>query len=334
MTDDPWIVAAAVARATTTYRFMVAFQPGFLHPVHAARMSASLQRLERGPAAVQHHQRRRGTGPALVGRHDHPRRPLHPHRRVPRRVRRGVGRRTRSTTTASSTPCEGGGLPGPLPGQERPEVYFSGSSPAAIEAFGHARRLLPVVARAPRRPGGQVRRSPGGLGSVRADGQVLRSGRTSSPAPPRRRRGTRCASAGSSVDAQAIRARLAAGAGDSVGAARQQSYQQGTLAALRGPDRRPQHLGGHRLPRRLPHRRASSAATSRWPSGSTTWCGSVPTRSSSRACRTSRRPTASARRSCPCSSGPAAREGRRPATPVDAHLVEHADAGVLTSSRS
>ena len=48
MTDDPWIAAAAVARATTTYRFMVAFQPGFLHPAHAARMSASLQRLSRG----------------------------------------------------------------------------------------------------------------------------------------------------------------------------------------------------------------------------------------------------------------------------------------------
>src|SRR5690606_28474140 len=48
MTDDPWVVAAAAARATTTYRFMVAFQPGFLHPVHAARMSATLQRLSGG----------------------------------------------------------------------------------------------------------------------------------------------------------------------------------------------------------------------------------------------------------------------------------------------
>ena len=40
MTEDPWATAAALAAETTTYRFMVAFQPGFLHPVQAARMSA------------------------------------------------------------------------------------------------------------------------------------------------------------------------------------------------------------------------------------------------------------------------------------------------------
>lgn len=44
VTDDPWATAAALARETSTYRFMVAFQPGFLHPVHAARMTASMQR--------------------------------------------------------------------------------------------------------------------------------------------------------------------------------------------------------------------------------------------------------------------------------------------------
>ncbi|WP_280230273.1 LLM class flavin-dependent oxidoreductase, partial [Nocardia cyriacigeorgica] len=48
VTDDPWAVSAALARETTTYRFMVAFQPGFLHPVQAARMSASLQRATGG----------------------------------------------------------------------------------------------------------------------------------------------------------------------------------------------------------------------------------------------------------------------------------------------
>src|SRR6266545_6175716 len=36
-TDDPWAVASALARETTTYRFMIAFQPGFLHPAQAAR---------------------------------------------------------------------------------------------------------------------------------------------------------------------------------------------------------------------------------------------------------------------------------------------------------
>jgi alkanesulfonate monooxygenase len=47
-TDYPWIASAAIARATRTFRFMIAFQPGFLDPVHAARMSSTLQRLSRG----------------------------------------------------------------------------------------------------------------------------------------------------------------------------------------------------------------------------------------------------------------------------------------------
>lgn len=45
MTDDPWVIAAHLARETRTFRFMLAFQPGFLNPVEAARMSATLQRV-------------------------------------------------------------------------------------------------------------------------------------------------------------------------------------------------------------------------------------------------------------------------------------------------
>src|SRR3954462_10474336 len=44
-TDDPWAVAPALVRETKTFRFMIAFQPGFINRVHAARMSASLQRV-------------------------------------------------------------------------------------------------------------------------------------------------------------------------------------------------------------------------------------------------------------------------------------------------
>ncbi len=42
-TDDPWAAASELAAESETYRFMIAFQPGFLHPVQAARMSATLQ---------------------------------------------------------------------------------------------------------------------------------------------------------------------------------------------------------------------------------------------------------------------------------------------------
>ncbi|MEG3181407.1 LLM class flavin-dependent oxidoreductase [Sphingomonas sp. LT1P40] len=47
-TDDPWAISPLLARETETFRFMIAFQPGFLDPVHAARLSASLQRATGG----------------------------------------------------------------------------------------------------------------------------------------------------------------------------------------------------------------------------------------------------------------------------------------------
>lgn len=47
-TDDPWIASAGMARATTTFRFMIAFQPGFLDPIQAARMTSTLQTLSAG----------------------------------------------------------------------------------------------------------------------------------------------------------------------------------------------------------------------------------------------------------------------------------------------
>ncbi|MEK1906337.1 MAG: LLM class flavin-dependent oxidoreductase, partial [Pseudomonas sp.] len=50
MTDEPWAISAFLARETRTFRFMIAFQPGFLNPVTAARMTASLQRATNGRA--------------------------------------------------------------------------------------------------------------------------------------------------------------------------------------------------------------------------------------------------------------------------------------------
>ena len=43
--DEPWITATALACQTRTLRFLVAFQPGQITPVYAARMSATFQRL-------------------------------------------------------------------------------------------------------------------------------------------------------------------------------------------------------------------------------------------------------------------------------------------------
>jgi alkanesulfonate monooxygenase len=134
-TDDPWAAAAGLARETTTYRFMIAFQPGFLHPVQAARMSASLQRATGG--RVVYNIISGGGGPAQlwwgdkVGHDD----------RYARTcefldVLKGVWDGGPFTHRGRFYRVEGAGLPERLRGQPFPEIYFSGSSRAAIEAAG------------------------------------------------------------------------------------------------------------------------------------------------------------------------------------------------------
>jgi alkanesulfonate monooxygenase len=46
--EDPWVIASSIARHTKTLRFMIAYQPVWFDPLHAARASASLQRLSGG----------------------------------------------------------------------------------------------------------------------------------------------------------------------------------------------------------------------------------------------------------------------------------------------
>lgn len=227
MTDDPWIVAAAVARATTTYRFMVAFQPGFLHPAHAARMSASLQRLSGGRLLFNIISG--GGGPAQrwwgdTTTHDE---------RYTRTaefldVFSGVWDGGPFDYDGEFYRVEGGGLPAPLAGQDRPEVYFSGSSPAAIQAFGHrADYFLSWL----EHPDDLAAKFDSVRQTTAAAGQTARfSVRAHVVARPTEEEAWNEVRLGwERVDAQAMRARLASASGDSVGAARQQSYQRGRL---------------------------------------------------------------------------------------------------------
>lgn len=46
--EEPWVVSALLSRETRTLRLMPAFQPAFLHPVYAAKMAATLQRVSSG----------------------------------------------------------------------------------------------------------------------------------------------------------------------------------------------------------------------------------------------------------------------------------------------
>lgn len=43
--DEPLATAAALARETRALRMMTAFQPGFIAPAYAAKMSATIQRI-------------------------------------------------------------------------------------------------------------------------------------------------------------------------------------------------------------------------------------------------------------------------------------------------
>jgi alkanesulfonate monooxygenase len=226
MTDDPWIAASAIARATRTFRFMVAFQPGFLNPVHAARMSATLQRLSDnrlvyniitgggGPA-----QRWWGDSNAHDDRYARTNEFLD--------VLKGVWGGDPFSYDGRFYQVANGGLAGPVGGLESPDLYFSGSSDAAIDAAGrHADYYLSWLEHPDdlRAKFDHVRERSAELGrearfSVRAH-VIARP--TEEEAWDEVRIGW------SRVDAQAI-ARVRGAGGDSVGAQRQAAYQPGSL---------------------------------------------------------------------------------------------------------
>ena len=132
-TDDPWIASAAMARATTTFRFMIAFQPGFLDPVQTARMSASLQRLSRG--RLVYNIITGGGGPQQqwwgdFSGHDD---------RYARTaefldVLKGVWPGNRFDYSGRFYQVADAGLRGSLAALAPPDIYFSGSSDAAVDA--------------------------------------------------------------------------------------------------------------------------------------------------------------------------------------------------------
>lgn len=138
MTDEPWAISAILARETRTFRFMIPFQPGFLNPVTAARMTASLQRATGGRAL--YNIITGGGGPSqlwwgdLAGHDD----------RYTRTtefldILRGVWRGGPFSYQGKFYQVQDAGLPDPLSQEEFPEIYFSGSSDAAlVSASKHA----------------------------------------------------------------------------------------------------------------------------------------------------------------------------------------------------
>jgi len=113
-TDDPWIASAAMARATATFRFMIAFQPGFLDALQATRMSATLQRISRG--RVVYNIITGGGGPQQHWWGDF------------------VEHDARYARTAEFLATLKNAWPAQHTEYPVPDIYFSGSSDAAIDA--------------------------------------------------------------------------------------------------------------------------------------------------------------------------------------------------------
>lgn len=137
-TDDPWVISPLLARETKSFRFMIAFQPGFGNPVHTARATASLQRATGGRTLFNIITG--GGGPAQLWwgdsfAHDD---------RYGRTsewldVFRGVSSGEGFSYRGRFYQVDGAGLPALLREEEFPELWFSGSSEAALQvASKHA----------------------------------------------------------------------------------------------------------------------------------------------------------------------------------------------------
>ncbi|MBE8716444.1 LLM class flavin-dependent oxidoreductase [Cellvibrio polysaccharolyticus] len=138
MTDEPWAISSFLARETSTFRFMLAFQPGFLNPVTAARMTASLQRATNGRALFNIITG--GGGPSQLwwgDSVDHDSRYTRTTEFLD--ILRGVWRGENFSYKGRFYQVEDAALPYPLSEEEFPEIYFSGSSDAAlVSASKHA----------------------------------------------------------------------------------------------------------------------------------------------------------------------------------------------------
>ncbi|MGA3122205.1 MAG: LLM class flavin-dependent oxidoreductase [Polyangiaceae bacterium] len=133
--EDPWVIASSVARYTKTLRFMIAYQPMWFDPLYAAKASASLQRLSGG--RLLFNIITGGGGPQQLWWGD---RIAHDDRYVRTTefldVFKGVWNGASFSYQGKFFQVEDARLPPPLAGQVWPELYFVGSSDAALAAQG------------------------------------------------------------------------------------------------------------------------------------------------------------------------------------------------------
>ena len=134
-TEDPWAYSSALLPQTDRFKFMIAYQPGFLHPLQVARQAATFQRLSGGRLVFNVISG--GGGDAQLWWGD---RIAHDDRYVRTKefldILKGVWSGVPFDYDGRFFRTAGAALPPQLRGQEFPELYFSGSSDAAIDAAG------------------------------------------------------------------------------------------------------------------------------------------------------------------------------------------------------
>jgi alkanesulfonate monooxygenase len=133
--EDAWVMTAALSQVTERFRFLVAFRPGFTSPTLAAQMAATFQRVSGGRLLLNvvtggddSEQRRFGDHLSKVERYERCGEFLH----VVRQLWSGEP----VTFKGRHYDIDEARI---IPAERWPELYFGGSSPAALEvAAAHA----------------------------------------------------------------------------------------------------------------------------------------------------------------------------------------------------
>jgi alkanesulfonate monooxygenase len=127
--EDAWVMTAALSQVTERFRFLVAFRPGFTSPTLAAQMAATFQRVSGGRLLLNvvtggddSEQRRFGDHLGKVERYERAGEFLH--------IVRELWSGEPVTFKGRHYDVQEARI---IPAERWPELYFGGSSPAALE---------------------------------------------------------------------------------------------------------------------------------------------------------------------------------------------------------
>lgn len=131
-TEEPWVIASALARETWRLKLLIAMQPWFIHPAYAAQMAASLQRVSNG--RVEWNVITGGGGPdqeAYGDFIDHDNRYVRTGEFLD--FVKGYAGSDSFNFDGQYYKVKDGGLKAPMNQHPVPRIYLAGASPAAMQ---------------------------------------------------------------------------------------------------------------------------------------------------------------------------------------------------------